>query len=203
MAVVEVFADIICPFTHVGLLRFVEQRAELGRHDVTLHVRSWPLEVVNGQPHDGRFLMEEIDEIRRQAAPTMFEGVREASFPSSSLPALVLAAAAYERDVTVGEEVSLELRRLLFEEGVDVGDDRVLRGLADRHGIDVDLGDTRRVMEDHAEGRERGVIGSPHFFTADGGFFCPALEVGRDEEGHLVVRPDPARFDRFVSSCFS
>ena len=31
MTVIEVFADVTCPFTHVGLRRFVERRGELGR----------------------------------------------------------------------------------------------------------------------------------------------------------------------------
>ena len=52
MTTIEVFADIACPFTHVGLRRFVQRREELGRPDVTLLVRAWPLEVVNGQPLD-------------------------------------------------------------------------------------------------------------------------------------------------------
>jgi hypothetical protein len=47
---VEVFADVGCPFAHVGLRRFVERRDELGRDDVVLWVRAWPLELVNARP---------------------------------------------------------------------------------------------------------------------------------------------------------
>ena len=92
MTVVEVFADVACPFTHVGLRRFVERRAELGRGDVTLWVRAWPLEIVNSEPLDPHFIAEEIDDIREQVAPTLFAGFVEGSFPASSLPGLASRA---------------------------------------------------------------------------------------------------------------
>ena len=200
--VIEVFADVGCPFTHVGLRRFVEQRAELGRDDVVLHVRAWPLEIVNRRPLDPAFIAEEVDDIRGQIAGDMFEGFVETSFPATSLPALTLAAAAYDRSLAVGEAVSLALRDLLFEQGVDIADNDVLRGLADEHGISVDLADTTRVMAEHAEGVERSVTGSPHFFTPAGGFFCPALDVSRDDAGHLRITADPGGFATFLSGCF-
>lgn len=40
---------------------------------------------------------------------------------------------------------------------------------------------------DWEEGRRRGVIGSPHFFTADGSWFCPGLAISRDDAGNFVV----------------
>src|SRR5512144_512187 len=110
MIVIEVFADVVCPFTHVGLRRFVDRRAELGRADVTLRVRAWPLEIVNGQPLDPHFVAEEIDDIRRQIAPTLFRRFTETAFPSSSLPALTLAAAAYTASLTTRPQVGLSLR---------------------------------------------------------------------------------------------
>ena len=67
----------------------------------------------------------------------------------------------------------------------------------------ADLDDETRVRAEHAAGVERGVIGSPHFFTPAGGFFCPALDVSRDDAGHLRVTADPEEFDRFVASCLS
>ena len=202
MTVIEVFADVACPFTHVGLRRFVERRAELGRPDLTLLVRAWPLEIVNGQPLDPHFIAEEIDDIRRQIAPTLFDGFTEASFPASSLPALALAAAAYDRSPATGEAVSLELRNLMFEQGIDIADPQVLDDLAGRHEVQVDLTDPQPVLDDHAEGVARGVIGSPHFFTPAGDFFCPSLDVHRDADGHLRISADLPGFDRFVGACF-
>ncbi len=203
MTVIEVFADVACPFTHVGLVRFVERRAELGRDDVRLRVRAWPLEVVNGQPLDPHFIAEEVADIRAQVDPALFAGFREEAFPATSMPALALTAAAYARDLPTGEAVALELRQLLFEQGLDIADEAVLARVAARHGVEADLDASGPVMADHAEGVDRGVIGSPHFFTPTGGFFCPSLDVGRDEGGELHVSFDPAGFDRFVAGCFA
>lgn len=200
---IEVFADVGCPFTHVGLRRFVERRAALGRDDVVLRVRAWPLEIINGKPLDPAFIAEEVDEIRDQVAPDLFEGFTEASFPSTSIPALTLAAAAHQHDLVTGERISLALRDLLFEQGVDIADAAVLRHLADEHGVPVDLADTTLVRADHTEGAARDVTGSPHFFTPAGGFFCPALDVSRDAGGHLRITADPDGFGRFVDSCFA
>lgn len=201
MSVIEVFADVGCPFTHVGLLRFVERRRELGRDDVALWVRSWPLEIVNGAPLDPHFIADEVEDLRRQVAPQLFVGFDEAAFPVTSLPAMSLAAAAYQHDASTGERVSLALRELLFEQGKDIADPSTLVALADAQGVEVDLHDTRQVLADHAEGVQRGVIGSPHFFTPGGGFFCPSLDVHRDDDGHLRITADPEGFDRFVDTC--
>ncbi len=202
MTVVEVYADVACPFTHVGLRQFVERRAELGRSDVTLRVRAWPLEIVNSKPLDPHFIAEEVADIREQIAPTLFARFDEDSFPATSLPALTLAAAAYEKDLATGERLSLALRDLLFEQGVDIADADVLGRLAADHDVALDLTDTASVLDDHAAGVTRGVIGSPHFFTPAGGFFCPSLDVHRDAGGHLRITADTLGFDRFVTTCF-
>ena len=200
-SVIEVFAEVTCPFAHVGLRRFVDRRDELGRDDVVLAVRAWPLEIVNGQAIDRHHIAGVIGEIRRQIAPTLFDGFVEASVPASSLGALALAAAAYEQSLETGEMVSLALRDLLFECGVDIGDVGVLEDLAARHGISVDLTDIRGVHRDHERGMALEVIGSPHFFTPAGDFFCPALDVHRDADGILDIRPNAQRFERFITAC--
>lgn len=201
MTVIQVFADVGCPFAHVGLVRFVQRREEVGRPDVRLHVRSWPLEIVNGQPMDPRFIAEEIDQIDEQLATGLFDGFDADAFPSTSIPSLALAAAAYRHGIETGEAVSLELRRLCFRGGRDVADGGVLAETASRHGIAVTAADVDQVHADLADGREMGVVGSPHFFTPEGDFFCPALDVGHDPAGHLRIAPDPVGFDRFLDAC--
>jgi predicted DsbA family dithiol-disulfide isomerase len=201
MPSVEVFADIWCPFTHVGLRRFVERRAQIGA-TVPLVVRSWPLELINGHPMDPAFIAEEIDDIRDQVAPDLFTGFDVARFPSTTLPGLRLTATAYRRSPAVGEAVALELRDRLFERGQDIGDEGVLDEVASGYGLERDdPAGTAAVEQDWEEGRTRGVIGSPHFFTSTGGFFCPALDVGR-VEGHLRITTDPEGFERFLEGCF-
>jgi hypothetical protein len=41
---IEVFADVVCPFTHVGLRRLVAYRRQKHREDIAIRVRAWPLE---------------------------------------------------------------------------------------------------------------------------------------------------------------
>jgi predicted DsbA family dithiol-disulfide isomerase len=202
VTVVEVFADVLCPFTHVGLRRFVERRGELGRDDVVLRVRAWPLEIVNGAPLDPHVIAEEIDEIRAGVAPELFAGFSEGSFPATSLPALALVAAAYDRDLVTGERVSLAVRDLLFERGLDIADPAVLRRVAADYGLDAETTDDGSVFDDHADGVARGVIGSPHFFTPTESFFCPALRVDRDADGRLRITENPVGFQRFTEVCF-
>ena len=195
---IEVFADIVCPFTHVGLRRLVERRAAAGRTVPVLHVRAWPLELVNGEPLAGDFVAEEVAALREQVAPDLFGGFDATRFPSTSLPALTLVAAAYRRDVQLGEHVSLRLRDALFEEGADIGALDVLAEIATANGLDVpEVGDRDAITADLDEGRRRGVDGSPHFFLGSESFFCPSLEITR-VGGHLQVAFDAARFEQFA-----
>lgn len=197
---VEVFADVWCPFAHVGLQRFAQRRSERG-DEVRLVVRAWPLEWVNGEPMDPDFIAAEVAQIRTAVAPDLFAGFDPARFPTTTVPALALTGRAYETSVELGEAVALELRDRLFERGEDISDRAVLDAVAAAHGL-APVGGDDVVRRDWAEGQARGVIGSPHFFTPGGNFFCPALDV-RLLDGHLRITADPAGFDAFVASCFA
>ena len=196
---VEVFADVCCPFTHVGLRRLVQRRDEVGG-DLELVVRAWPLELVNGAPLDGDLIAEEIEELREQVAADLFVGFDRARFPATSLPALELAAAAYRRDMPSGERVSLMLREALFERGRDISRPDVLAGIGGAIGLPGPVSAIDDVLADWHEGQRRGVIGSPHFFIGDSDFFCPTLRIERID-GHLRISRDLARFDEFIRRC--
>jgi len=198
---VEVFADVLCPFTHVGLRRFVRRREHSARR-VLLWVRAWPLEVVNGAPLEPGFVADEVAALRAGVAPDLFTGFDTGAFPPTALPALALGAAATRHDAATEEAVALELRTLLFEQGADVADPDVLADVAERFGITVEPGDADTVVADHREGQLRGVVGSPHFFTPDGSFFCPSLDIRHDDDGTLQVRFDQEGFEEFVGACF-
>jgi predicted DsbA family dithiol-disulfide isomerase len=198
---IEVFADIWCPFAHVGIRRVIERRDAVGA-DIVLRVRAWPLELVNGAPMDAAFIGEEVVDIREQVAPDLFTGFREAAFPTTTLPALALVEAAHRVGPSAGEAMSLTIRDALFEHGRDIGDPAVLAELAAAAGVPVpDEADLEAVHASLAEGRERGVVGSPHFFTPDGAFFCPALDIAR-VDGHLRISPKAGMFDEFITVCF-
>lgn len=197
---IEVFADVWCPFTHVGLRRFVAQRTA-GRAGGLLRVRAWPLELVNGRPLDPAVVAEEIDEIRGQVESDVFVGFDPDRFPRTTLPALRLTAAGYRSAPHIGEAVALELRHRLFEQGQDVSDPDVLSAVAAAHSLELDdPAVVGAIDDDWADGRARGVIGSPHFFTPGGDFFCPALDVTH-VDGRLHITADPQGFDRFLASC--
>jgi predicted DsbA family dithiol-disulfide isomerase len=199
MRVVEVFAEMACPFTHVGLRRLVDARAERGTDAPLLHVRGWPLELVNGAPLAAEVVAEEVDALRAQVAPDLFGGFDPRSLPRSSLEAMNLAAGAYAVDLPVGEAVSLELRWRLFERGHDIADLSVLREVARGHGLPPTLVDGHDLaLQDYAEGQRRGVVGSPHFFTPDADYFCPTLDIER-VDGVLHIRPDIEAFSAFLT----
>lgn len=192
MTTIEVFADITCPFTHVGLKRVV---ALSGDDDIV--VRAWPLEWVNESGLAAADVERKARVLHDQLGVDDFDGLRTDHWPASTIPALELAAAAYERDVATGLAVSLALRAALFEDGRDVADPTVLDELARDHGV------TRRPMRgaveaDHADGEQRGVIGSPHYFVGDDDYFCPTLDIGHDEDDHLTARFDPAGLAEFL-----
>ena len=134
MTIVEVFADVRCPFTHVGLRKLVERREAEGI-DLVLRVRAWPLELVNGRPLDADLISEEVGQLKRTVAPNLFARFDPRGFPQSSLPALSLAAAAYEQDLRTGERVSLLLRDALYEEGRDISQPEELARIADQAGM--------------------------------------------------------------------
>lgn len=179
----EVFADISCPFAYVGVTRLVAERAERGFDRPLLAVRAWPLQLVNGEPQTGPSLVEEIEALRRSVAPELFTGFDPDRFPRTTLPALAAEAAAQATGPEVGERFSLAVRHALFEEGADIADPSVLADLLAAHDVDPGSVDPDAVPRSHAEGAERGVVGSPHFFAGDDGWFCPALTIRHDESG--------------------
>ena len=201
---IDVFADIWCPFAHLGIRSVVRRRNELGRHDVVVRVRAWPLELVNGKALDPDKTAEHVDTLRAQVAADLFRHFDRDHFPTTSLPALALAAAAYRRDDITGETVSLALRDALFEEGRDISDPDVLAGLAAAHGLGRPTpDDDEQVRREWREGKVRGVKGSPHFFCGDVEAFCPSLDIAKDREGEIHIRRNMEALDSFLAACFT
>jgi predicted DsbA family dithiol-disulfide isomerase len=193
----EVFADITCPFTHVGLKQVTDHVAAMS-DPIDVVVRAWPLEWVNGAPLDVDAVMVKAAALHDQLGVDDFAGLTADAWPATTIPALNLAAQAYAVDAATGLAVSIELRTALFEEGRNVGDLDVLRRIAGRHGLQPpQIEPLQAVEDDYAAGQRRGVRGSPHFFVGDDDFFCPALDLGRDADGHLT-----ARFDRDMLADF-
>ena len=199
--ILEVFADVMCPFAHIGLARVAARRDALGV-DVVLAVKAWPLELINGRPLDPDFVAEEIDVLRAGVAPDLFAGFDRSTFPATTLPALALAHAASLVDAPTGERVSLALRRALWEEGRDVSDPEVLADIAAAHGVSTDPDrDRAGLLAEWEDGKARGVRGSPEFVLDGAAWFCPSLNVRR-VDGELVVDVDAATMSAFLEAVF-
>ena len=200
--VMEVFADIWCPFAHVGLQAIHEQRARSARAELAMWVRAWPLELVNGAPLDPARTAEHANELREQVAPNLFRHLDLTLFPSSTLDALALAHRAYRSDLEVGERVSLALRDALFEYGRDISDRGTLEDLARDLGVAMpDESDRASVLADWHEGQRRGVLGSPHFFCGDDDVFCPSLDITKDPVKGVSIVRDTSRLTAFLARC--
>jgi predicted DsbA family dithiol-disulfide isomerase len=194
---VEVFADITCPFTHVGLKRVIEHVAEID-HPIDVIVRAWPLEWVNGTALDAAAVVMKAGVLHDQLGVNDFTGLREDRWPSTTIPALELAAAAYAIDAATGLAVSVALREAVFEEGRDVSDPDVLAEIAAAHRVtEREVGNA--VRADYDNGLARGVSGSPHFWVGSDDFFCPSLDIGHDADNHLTARFDPEGLAQFFA----
>lgn len=200
---IEVFADITCPFAHVGLKQVVRHVA--GMDDpVDIVVRAWPLEWVNGAPLAADAVMVEAQALQQQLGIHDFSGLRTDRWPVTTIPGLNLAASAYERNAATGLAVSLELRAALFEHGVDIADSGALGLIAAAHHLALPGAEVSdAVQRDYDDGKARNVRGSPYFFVGTDGFFSPTLDIGKDSQGGLTARYDSvgqanffARIDR-------
>lgn len=192
---VEVFADVMCPFAHVGLRRFISERDGRGKSDIVLRVRAWPLENVNGHAEAGTDVAAKVQALRDSVAPEMFRSFDADRFPSTSMPALAAEAAAYSIDPFRGEQFSLAVRTALFENGSDITDPGVLSqlpGAPDDASAGVD-----QVLQDWHDGQSRSVTGSPHFFIDGDDFFCPSMTIERTG-GVLEIEFDKGGFTEFL-----
>lgn len=204
MSTVEVFADVLCPFTHVGLHTLIDRRDERGLDGPRLRIRAWPLELINGKPLAPDHVAAEIVALRKSVRPDLFAGFSTATFPATSMAAFALTTAADRTgDSAMIEGVGMALRDAVFEKGLDIGRSEVVRSVGAQFGLtplDVDA-TAEAVRSDWAEGKARGVIGSPHFFTADGSWFCPGLAISRDDVGNFLVAWKEGS-EAFVDSVF-
>lgn len=202
MAVVEVFSDIWCPFAYLGLKHAVAKRREL--RAPALHLRAWPLELVNGAPMDAAHVAANATALRRQLAPSLFAGVDGWAFPATTIPGLALVAEANATSLERGEAVGMRLRELLFEEGADIADHALLADLARSFDLDPSCLERRDAVErDWHLGQARGVLGSPHFLAGASDAFCPGLDISRSDEGQLELGDRFAKLEDFLAGAFS
>ena len=195
----------VCPFTHVGLRRFVQHRTEAA-------ARRRPSLGAGLAPRDRQRRAARAGRRGRggRRSPPRRRARAFAGVPGGPLPGHVASGAGAGRGRLWGQP-----------RGRRAGQPRAARRCCSsgastsprptcwpswptESGVAFD---PRRPIRgaDGPRSTECGAasIGSPHFFTPAGGFFCPSLDVSRDATGRLRVAADPDRFDRFVESCFA
>jgi predicted DsbA family dithiol-disulfide isomerase len=202
-SILEVYADIACPFAYVGLRRLITARADAQRYDVPIEVQPWPLELVNGTPLNPQTTATHVAELRDQIAPELFSGFDPANFPNTTLPALALVHVANQLDPAIGLAVDQALRTALFEHGLDVSDPAVLHAIAYEYALpEPTPADAAAVQALYQTGRTRSVQGSPHFFYRDYAAFCPSLAISADPGPGLTIAFDTSALDELVTYCF-
>ena len=197
------YADLSCPFTHVGLRRLTAAR-DVRAPGVRVRVRAWPLEWINGHPLDSDLVAAEIAGLRASVAPDLFTGFDAATFPRTTIPALGLAAAAYRLGDDAGERMSLRLREALFEEGRDLADEEQLRAIGCELGVEplAPRAAEASVRADWERGRARNVRGSPHFFVGERDWFCPSMRV-RHEGAAFDISLDLRALEEFYATALA
>lgn len=182
----------------------IDRRAERGLDEPNLRIRAWPLELINGKPLDPDHIDAEITALRGSVRPDLFKGFSVETFPKTSMAAFALAAAAARTgDAVLSESVGMALRDAVFEQGLDIGRPEVVAVIAAGFGLapfDADATEAA-VRVDWDEGRGRGVVGSPHFFTGEASWFCPGLAISRDDVGNFIVAWKQGS-ENFVDSIF-
>ncbi|NCY16477.1 MAG: disulfide bond formation protein DsbA [Actinobacteria bacterium] len=201
---IEIYADIWCPFAHVGLRCAREQRDGSGRDDVILRVHPWPLELVNSAPMDPAKTSAHIEHLRHQIDDSLFAGFDASNFPTSTIDALALIERAYGVDGRTGEAATFAVRDALFERGLDISDPEVLASLAADLGITpADDADRAAVTASWQTGQAKGVKGSPHFFCGTADLFCPSLDITRGDDGDVTIDLNIERLGSFMDLCLS
>lgn len=176
---VTVFSDYICPFCYIGDRRLSRLGA---RYDLKVDHRFFeirpdtpssgmPLAELGYPPEQWRQMMEHLS--RMAGEEDIF--LAERKFTTNSHKALLLAEAAKEEGPEVFFSLNEKLFAAFFGEGRNIGDDTVLRNLAEEAGVPPSVVD--RAWSDPAYGEmltanraaaaQLGITGVPTFLIGN------------------------------------
>lgn len=207
---IVVFADLGCPWAHVGVHRLHAARKRVGR-SVSIDVRVFPLEIINSQPTPFRGLQNEIpvlSEMEPDAGWELWAG-DATTWPVTTLLSMEAVEAAKEQGLDASAQLDHALRRALFGESRCISMRHViLEVAASCTGVDVpalaaalDDGRARRSMLDGYRTAADAIQGSPHYFLADGtSSHNPGVDFHWDKAQHRIVIDcdDPSVYDDLV-----
>lgn len=172
---IAIYSDIACPWATVTVHRLRRARDAHGLA-VVFDQRAWPLEWVNkgGTP---RHIVEPETAVLAQHEPELFSRFQGASWPSTTLPAFELVAAARRAfGLRAAEDVDYHLRLRFFRDSADVSLRHELWQAAADAGLNADkvlnVWQTEPVradvVADYARSHELPIQGSPQIFWPDG-----------------------------------
>ena len=189
---IEVYFDYICPFCYVGNARL--QRIAR-RYPIALQYRfveihpdnppqGRPLSELGYPPEQWRRMMDNLEALVSEEALSM----AERTFTTNSRKAILLAQATADERPAAFPALNEALFHAYFAEGRNIGDEAVLRELAQRHGIEdllvaawQDARYRQRLLE-HVEAAARiGLTGVPTIVVA-GQPFSGAVSMETLEE---------------------
>jgi predicted DsbA family dithiol-disulfide isomerase len=138
-----VFSDYICPFCYIGDLRLDRLREHYDLKINWCMVEIHPETPVEGKPVSSLGYSSERWQMMMDNLETLAseEGVslREHDFTANSHKALLLAEASKEAGPDIFYALHRRLFKAFFEEGLNIGDETVLTGLAVACGVSPEL----------------------------------------------------------------
>jgi predicted DsbA family dithiol-disulfide isomerase len=210
--VVTVYGDLACPWASLAIAGLRAARDRLGA-TVHLDIRSFPLELVNGQPHDFALIESEKPVIVGLAPHLAWQRWRgeESAWPMTTLLPMEAVQAAKRPDiggVPASEELDAALRRALFVDSRCIAMMTVVLEVAEECA-DIDRAALGRALARGA-GREevfaqagqhdRGAVrGSPHIFLSDGrDWLNPGVDLDHAGDYPVVKRYDPTVYEEII-----
>ncbi len=204
---IVVFADLGCPWAHVGIHRLQTARTRL-ESSISIDVRVFPLEIINAQPTPFRGLQNEIPalaEMEPDAGWELWAG-DATTWPVTTLLPMEAVEAAKEQGLDTSAKLDHALRRALFGESRCISMRHVILDVAAScDDLDVpaltaalDDGRARRPMLDGYRAAAGDIQGSPHYFLADGtSSHNPGVDFHWDKAQHRIVIDcdDPTVYD--------
>lgn len=208
---IQVWSDLLCPFTAVALHRLRDARERLGA-GLRIDHHVFALELFNG-PHPRRGTDTEavgLGQVEPGAELRVWTA-SEDRYPHTVLLAAEAVLAAKEQGFDRSEALDAGLRRAFWTESRSISHRGVILEVAGQSGLDVPaLADAldegrhrRRLFDDHDIARTNAIAGSPTFVLPDGAAVTnPGIDVhwqGDWAVGFPVVdRSDPAEIENLV-----
>jgi predicted DsbA family dithiol-disulfide isomerase len=181
-------------------------RDHLGADHLVFDLRSYPRELVAGQPITAETAKREVVALA-QLEPTAFSALRSETWPTSNLPAFEAQKWGFSQGQEIGESFDLALRRAVFLHGHNLAVRSELLAVAELEGLMADqlgtaLDDGRfrkAVIADRDEALAHGIVGSPQVVLPDGTSHHNPGITYREERGiPIIVSDHPSVYEELV-----